>query len=181
MTKETVRFPDDLVGRIKTAVDESDLFESRSEFHRVSSELLLDMLDAEHEPTNFSYRELRAEIEEEVGFSLDGSSPGTEPPTTQGEFLADYVTVRRAALHGDLEGAREYVAERYDPVSVERLLLDEVIGLHRSERPSEDSSETSPPEVPGAGLDERRHQAESETPATDGGDESGIEPQRPER
>lgn len=174
MTKETVRFPDDLVGRIKGAVDESELFESRSEFHRVSSELLLDMLDADHEPTNFSYRQLRAEIEAEVGFSLDGGAT----PTTEGsgDFLADYVAVRRAALHGDLDRAREYVAERYDPVSVERLLLDEVIGLHRSERPDDDAGDDPTPTGPGIAG---RSAAEE---VTDGGSEgSEIEPQQPER
>ena len=73
MTKETVRFPDGLVDRIRGAVDDSDLFESRSEFHRVSSELLLDLLDPDHEPTNFSYRELRTEIEAELGVDLAGA------------------------------------------------------------------------------------------------------------
>jgi Arc/MetJ-type ribon-helix-helix transcriptional regulator len=174
MTKETVRFPDDLVGRIKGTVDESELFESRSEFHRVSSELLLDLLDPEHEPTNFSYRELRAEIETEVGFSLDGGA--TPAREGSGEFLADYVAVRRAALHGDLDRAREYVAERYDPVSVERLLLDEVIGLHRSERPSEDASEDAAPPGPGIAG------ANATEEVTDGsGSGAGIEPQQPER
>jgi Arc/MetJ-type ribon-helix-helix transcriptional regulator len=148
MTKETVRFPDDLVDRIKEAVDDSELFESRSEFHRVSSELLLDFLDPEHEPTNFSYRELRAEIEDELDISLEGA------PSVRGgqdeEFLTAYVAVRRRVLHGDLEGAREYVADRYDPATPEALMLDEVIGLHRGagERAGGEDAPADPPGGP---------------------------------
>ena len=134
MTKETVRFPDGLVDRIRGAVDDSDLFESRSEFHRVSSELLLDLLDPDHEPTNFSYRELRTEIEAELGVDLAGAptaGDGDGDGDGEEEFLAAYVDVRRRALGGDLEGAREAVDRRYEPTDPEALLLDEVVGQYR--------------------------------------------------
>jgi Arc/MetJ-type ribon-helix-helix transcriptional regulator len=132
MTKETVRFPDGLVDRIRAAVEDSELFESRSEFHRVSSELLLDLLDPEHEPTNFSYRELRTEIEAELGVDLAGTpAPADGDDREPGTFLSAYVEVRRRALRGDLTGAREAIDRRYDPADPEALLLDEVIGQHR--------------------------------------------------
>lgn len=139
MTKETVRFPDGLVDRIRSAVEDSELFESRSEFHRVSSELLLDLLDPEHEPTNFSYRELRTEIEAELGVDLAGApslaagESGGEGNGDDGDFLAAYIDVRRRALGGDLAGAREEVDRRYDATDPEALLLDEVIGQYRDE------------------------------------------------
>jgi|APHM01.1.fsa_nt_gi hypothetical protein len=131
MTKETVRFPDGLVDRMREAVDDSELFESRSEFHRVSSELLLDLLDSEHEPTNFSYRELRTEIEAELGVDLAGPPSLAGDAGGEGDFFTAYVEVRRRALGGDLAGAREVIDRRYDPTHPEALLLEEVIGHHR--------------------------------------------------
>ncbi len=133
MTKETVRFPDGLVDRIREAVGDSELFESRSEFHRVSSELLLDLLDPDHEPTNFSYRELRTEIEAELGVDLAGAPSLTDDETgdDDGAFFGTYVEVRRLALGGDLAGAREVIGRRYDPADPEALLLEEVVGNHR--------------------------------------------------
>jgi len=132
MTKETVRFPDGLVDRIREAVDDSELFESRSEFHRVSSELLLDLLEPDHEPTNFSYRELRTEIEAELGVDLAGAPTLTgDGDERDGAFFSAYVEVRRRALGGDLAGAREVIDRRYDPADPEALLLEEVVGHHR--------------------------------------------------
>ncbi len=154
MTKETVRFPDGLVDRIREAVDDSELFESRSEFHRVSSELLLDLLDPDHEPTNFSYRELRTEIEAELGVDLAGApSLADDGGGDESAFFGAYVEVRRRALGGDLAGAREVIDRRYDPTDPEALLLEEVVGHHRADDrvvetdpgdPDREGSETGP-------------------------------------
>jgi Arc/MetJ-type ribon-helix-helix transcriptional regulator len=167
MTKETVRFPDGLVDRIRGAVDDSDLFESRSEFHRVSSELLLDLLDPEHEPTNFSYRELRTEIEAELGVDLAGA-----PSVDDGReaFLAAYIDVRRRALGGDLAGARAVVDRRYGPTDPEALLLDEVIGQYR------ESGRVVSDRATGADQDEgdRTADEDRESPETTG--ETGPPP-----
>lgn len=183
MTKETVRFPDGLVDRIRSAVDDSELFESRSEFHRVSSELLLDLLDPDHEPTNFSYRELRTEIEAELGVDLAGTptlaSEGDDGD--DGEFLAAYIDVRRRALGGDLAGAREEIDRRYDPTDPEALLLDEVVGQYREEGQvvaAESSAEAEP-----EGGDRTGAAADAERPPTsaDGGEPGGDRADEPDR
>lgn len=171
MTKETVRFPDGLVDRIREAVDDSELFESRSEFHRVSSELLLDLLDPDHEPTNFSYRELRTEIEAELGVDLAGAPSLTDDGGGGDEsaFFTAYVEVRRRALGGDLAGAREVIDRRYDPTDPEALLLEEVVGHHRE---SDRVVETDPGDARG----DADHEGDAESDTDVGADRSGSRP-----
>ncbi len=178
MTKETVRFPDGLVDRIRDAVEDSELFESRSEFHRVSSELLLDLLDPDHEPTNFSYRELRTEIEAELGVELSGAPTlAPDEDATNEDFLAAYVAVRRRAIGGDLEGARAEIDRRYESSDPEALLLDEVVGHHREAgrvvRTDPDDADT------GAGPETESGNDDGERPpATADGGEPGGSPER---
>ncbi|MFB6165158.1 MAG: hypothetical protein ABEJ31_08365 [Haloarculaceae archaeon] len=129
MGKETVRYPDALVARIEEIVADSDVFESKSEFHRFASEYLLCVLDPDHDSSVLGFEDILADLEDDEEVSLSRR----EPTTGDGDvpFMQAYVRVRRDLMHGDVQSAREYVAETYDLADREALLLDELIGRYR--------------------------------------------------
>ena len=133
MAKETVRYPDALVAGVERVVGESDAFESKSEFYRFAADFLLTVIDEDHEPTALGYGDIVADLEATTGASLD--RPAADEHAT-GPFLDAYIEVRRHLLYDDVERARAVVADRYDATDREALLLDELIGRERHDRPT---------------------------------------------
>jgi len=138
MAKDTVRYPDRVVERIDSLVEDG-VFESKSEFHRFAAEYVLFLLDEGYDPAMFSFDELRTELalddaRIDAGAAVgDGGTP----------FLEAAIAVRRHGLRGEYETAETYIDEHYDPVDRESLLLDELLDTHRDGERSGDPPETS--------------------------------------
>lgn len=142
MGKETVRYPDPLVTQIEDLVANSDHFESKSEFHRFSSEFFLTLLDPDHDPSVLGYNEILQSIETDLGQELTPADTGWGDADRS--FLHAYIQVRRYLLRGDVESARSYVTETFEQTDREALLLDELVARYRYDAadPSRTGSET---------------------------------------
>jgi Arc/MetJ-type ribon-helix-helix transcriptional regulator len=125
MAKDTVRYPDELVEEIQGLVDDG-VFESKSEFHRFAAEYVLNLLRPDRDPSTFSYRELKRELEIDERhraelLDADGGRP----------FLEAVIVVRQHGLRGEYEAAEAYIEENYDATDRECILLEEVLGNYR--------------------------------------------------
>jgi Arc/MetJ-type ribon-helix-helix transcriptional regulator len=146
MAKDTVRYPDALVAEIGELVEEG-VFESKSEYHRFAAEFVLSLLRPERDPSTFSYTELRRELEmdERCRAMLSAregdadADDGTPEP-----FLATTVAVRRHALRGEYEAATTAIEAAYDPLDREAILLEELLGVYRADRPPAGGGSTTP-------------------------------------
>jgi Arc/MetJ-type ribon-helix-helix transcriptional regulator len=148
MAKDTVRYPDTLVEEIGELVDEG-VFESKSEYHRFAAEFVLSLLRPERDPSTFSYTELRRELEmdercrallSEADADADADGDGGAPEA----FLAATVAVRRHALRGEYEAATTAIEAAYDPLDREAILLEELLGVYRTDGPPARSRSTVP-------------------------------------
>lgn len=129
MGKETVRYPDPLVTRIEKLVANSDHFESKSEFHRFSSEFFLTLLDPDHDTSVLGYQEILQSLEADLGQQI--TPMGDRQGDADTSFLHAYIQVRHHLLHQEGEAARSYVTDTFDQADREALLLDELIAQYR--------------------------------------------------
>ncbi len=117
MTKETVRYPDEVVDAVEDVVGEG-VFESKSEFYRFSAEYVLRAIDPDYEPETIDFEEIEAELRD-YGAGEDG-----------GAFFADAVRVRKLGLRGEFEEA-EAVVDSYPETSGEAVFLEGLLGRFR--------------------------------------------------
>lgn len=170
MGKETVRYPDPLVTRIEDYVTNSGHFESKSEFHRFTSEFFLTLLDPDHEPLVLGYDDILESLEADYGQPLTSGEDNTAD--NDPSFLHAYITVRKHLLRGDVDAARTYVTDTFDHTDREALLLDEFITRYPDERAERPPSPNRPADTAVA--------EENTSTAKDGpeGDTSDIDERR---
>jgi Arc/MetJ-type ribon-helix-helix transcriptional regulator len=120
MTKETVRYPDEVVDAVEEVV-EGGVFESKSEFYRFAAEYVLTTIRPAYDPQTIDFQEIRAEVHEHGG--------GGET----GDFRDALLEVRRYGLREEYEDAEAAIDRRYDRDSVEGVLLDGVLAQYRRE------------------------------------------------
>jgi len=118
MTKETVRYPDEVVAAVEDVVGD-DVFESKSEFYRFSAEYVLRAIDPEYDPETIDFAEIEAELHEYGEQERESEA-----------FFADAVRVRRHGLRGEFEQA-ETIIDGYADTSGEAVFLEGLLGRHR--------------------------------------------------
>lgn len=122
MAKDTVRYPDQVVDKIESLVEDGT-FESKSEFYRFSAEYMLELVSPEYDEKTFSYEELKTELE--IEFPSDVSEEYED------EFLDTVVTVRRYGLRGEFEAGYDFIDSETDPGSKAALVLEELLSMYR--------------------------------------------------
>jgi Arc/MetJ-type ribon-helix-helix transcriptional regulator len=123
MTKETVRYPDEVVAAVEDVIGDG-VFESKSEFYRFSAEYVLDQLDDGYEPESFDYEEIVADLEDHGLGRRSSDADG-------GDFLAAVIEVRKRSLREEYEAAETVVDERYASHDREAILLEELLDRYR--------------------------------------------------
>jgi Arc/MetJ-type ribon-helix-helix transcriptional regulator len=118
VTKETVRYPDEVVDAVEEVVGDG-VFESKSEFYRFSAEYVLRAIDPDYDPETIDFEEIESELHD--------YGAGAEPA---GEFFADAVRVRKLGLRGEFDAA-ESVIDSYADTSGEAVLLEGLLGRFR--------------------------------------------------
>jgi len=121
MTKETVRYPDEVVEAVEAVADEEGgVFESKSEFYRFAAEYVLDTIRDDYDPESFDFEEIRAELEQR------GDVTGPREV-----FLDAVLAVRKHGLRGEFDAAEAVIDDRYDDGDVEAVVLEELLGTYR--------------------------------------------------
>jgi Arc/MetJ-type ribon-helix-helix transcriptional regulator len=126
MAKDTVRYPDEVVEKIDTLVDDG-MFESKSEFYRFSAEYVLTLVDQDHEVKTFNFDEIKAELD--IPEEAEAEALGTDGGTF---FLDALITVRKQGLRGNYEAAERFIDDHYDPSDQECIILEELLGTYRN-------------------------------------------------
>ena len=125
MAKDTVRYPDDVVDAIDALVEDG-MFESKSEFYRFSAEYVLTLINTDHEPETFNFKEIKAEL------NIDENAYADVLDADGGTFFLDAViTVRKHGLRGNYEDAERFIDSHYEPTDQECLILEELLGTYR--------------------------------------------------
>ncbi|WP_254524347.1 CopG family transcriptional regulator [Natrinema caseinilyticum] len=129
MSKDTVRYPDDVVEQIDALVEDG-MFESKSEFYRFSAEYVLTLIDSDHEVKTFNFDEIKSELDIDDRAHADavGSDGGTF-------FLDAVITVRKQGLRGNYEAAERFIDTHYDATDQECIVLEELLGTYRDSGP----------------------------------------------
>jgi Arc/MetJ-type ribon-helix-helix transcriptional regulator len=127
MAKDTVRYPDEVVEKIDSLVDDG-MFESKSEFYRFSAEYVLTLVDQDHEVKTFNFDEIKGELDipEEADPEAVDADGGTF-------FLDAVITVRKQGLRGNYEAAERFIDDHYDATDQECIILEELLGTYRSD------------------------------------------------
>jgi len=126
MTKETVRYPDEVVAAVEDVISDG-VFESKSEFYRFSAEYVLDGLIDGYEPETFDFEEIVADLEDGHGFGDGGGSAAR----AEGDFLQAVLEVRKASLRGDFDDAEDFIDAEYGTGDVEAVVLEELLDRYR--------------------------------------------------
>ncbi|WP_121745024.1 CopG family transcriptional regulator [Natronorubrum halophilum] len=126
MAKDTVRYPDEVVGAIDELVDDG-MFESKSEFYRFSAEYVLTLINTDHEVKTFNFDEIKSELDinERDHASVVGADGGTF-------FLDAVITIRKHGLRGEYEAAERFIDTHYDSADQECIILEELLGTYRN-------------------------------------------------
>lgn len=122
MAKDTVRYPDQVVDKIESLVEDGT-FESKSEFYRFSAEYMLELVSPEYDEKTFSYEELKTELE--IEFPSDVSEEYED------RFLDTVVTVRKYGLRGEFEAGYDFIDGETDAGSKAALVLEELLSMYR--------------------------------------------------
>jgi len=125
MTKETVRYPDEVVDAVEDVIEDG-VFESKSEFYRFSAEYVLDSLVEDYDPETLDYDEIVADLREHHDLDAGGV------PETDGAFLATLLAVRKQGLRGEYEAAEGEIDDRYEATEVEAVVLEELLDAYRN-------------------------------------------------
>ncbi|ERG94940.1 hypothetical protein [Haloquadratum walsbyi] len=123
MSKQTVRFPDEVVESVESHVSDEE-FTSMSEFHRFAIEHLLCQIDTEYEPVIQEYDEIERST---VYAGKTATSQGVGRVDDIGEFLQTAGRVRQYALRDNIETAYDLIDNRYEPSSPMAMFLDLIV------------------------------------------------------
>ncbi|WP_254531006.1 ribbon-helix-helix domain-containing protein [Natrinema gelatinilyticum] len=129
MSKDTVRYPDDVVEQIDALVKDG-MFESKSEFYRFSAEYVLTLIDPNHEVKTFNFDEIKSELD--ISNRTHADAVGSDGGTF---FLDAVITVRKQGLRGNYEAAERFIDTHYDATDQECIILEELLGTYRDSAP----------------------------------------------
>jgi len=129
MVQETIRFSETVVNEVEDLVAEG-VFETKSEFYRFASEMLLDAINDEYDPEMVNYDKLSGGVRERIDSAI-GEQDALPDPTTQpndaGTFYRSALVVRRHARKGEIEQAEEHIDSHYPPERGEYLMLEDIL------------------------------------------------------
>jgi Arc/MetJ-type ribon-helix-helix transcriptional regulator len=124
MTKETVRYPDEVVDAVEDVIEDG-VFESKSEFYRFSAEYVLDAIVEGYDPETLDYDEIVADLRDQHDFGGGATDAGEEA------FLAAFLEVRKQGLRGEYGAAEDRIDEAYAATDVEAVVLEELLDTYR--------------------------------------------------
>ena len=117
MVQETVRYSDSVVDEVQELVEDG-IFETKSEYYRFASELLLDSLKEDYDPEMVKYDAIAEVTQQQT------NNESTIDRSDSSMFYKSAIVVRRHARRGEIDAAEEYIDTHYAPDRGEYLLLE---------------------------------------------------------
>jgi Arc/MetJ-type ribon-helix-helix transcriptional regulator len=121
MVQETVRYSDAIVKKVNELVEEGT-FETKSEFYRFATEMLLDSMCEDYAPEMLKYDIVAERTRQQVGESSEESDGSM--------FYNSAIIVRRHARRGEIDAAEEYIDTHYASERGEYLLLESLLDYY---------------------------------------------------